>query len=92
MSKSALPCPRCEIGMLHPGHATYVRTIQGTLISVPDMLVWTCDLCRYQEFDEENVARVEALLHEAAPTPRPASRLQSLDSADGPTGPSLKPT
>lgn len=91
MSKSTLPCPRCQIGMLQPGHATYVRTVQGMLISVPDMLVWTCDLCRYQEFDEEMLSRVEAALHEAAPSARTTARAQALEVADGTTGTTLKP-
>lgn len=55
-------CPYCQIGYCQPGQATYVRLHAGMLISVPDVPVWTCDICGYQEFDREAVINLDTLL------------------------------
>jgi hypothetical protein len=59
---SAYPCPYCQIGFCQPSRDTYTRLHKGTLVSVPNMLVWICDICQYQEFDREAVTRLETLL------------------------------
>jgi len=79
----AYSCPYCQIGYCQPEQATYVRMQDGMLISVPDMPVWTCDICGYQEFDQEAMANLDALLgvKETTPEtqrPRPS---ESLDNS-----------
>lgn len=70
----AYSCPYCQIGYCQPGQATYVRMHNGMLVSMPDMPVWTCDICGYQEFDQEAVSNLDTLLgvNDSAPdTQRP---------------------
>lgn len=55
-------CPQCQIGHLHASKMTYVRVIEGMMMSVPDTLAYTCDVCGYQEFDRDAVAHVDALV------------------------------
>jgi hypothetical protein len=60
--KVSYPCPYCQIGYCHPEEATYTRLHHDRIISVPNMLAWTCDICFTQEFDQEAVRQVETLL------------------------------
>lgn len=62
-------CPYCQIGYCQPGEATYVRMHEGQLVSAPNMLVWTCDICGYQEFDREALTALDALLGTTETTP-----------------------
>lgn len=78
-----IACPRCQIGNLQAGTATYTYVYNGMLLSVPGMPAWTCDLCQYQEFDYDAVARIEALVgHVGMPSDpaRPASKLPAVDA------------
>ena len=56
------PCPRCQIGYYQEGKKTYLRMHGGMLVSVPDMTVWTCDICQHEEFDRDAILQLEALL------------------------------
>lgn len=88
------PCPYCQIGYCHPEHATYTRLHNGQMISVPDMVMWTCDICATKEFDQDAVRRVEALLGINSWTIEPARttpRTVSLDLSDTQNIPGLKP-
>lgn len=79
-------CPRCQIGYLQADQATYTSVYHGMLLSVPNMPVWKCDLCEYQEFDYDALTRVEALVGRLGlpddPVRQP-SKLQSVDSDAG---------
>jgi len=64
-------CSYCHIGHYQPSQATYMRMIGNMPVSVPDVLLWTCDVCGFQEFDREAVMRIEALIGESEPTRAP---------------------
>lgn len=84
---SNYPCPYCQIGHCQPGQAAYVRIQGSEVISVPDMDVWTCDICGFQEFDREAILNIETLLaesslHETLRTKNPdVSRMQRMRRA-----------
>lgn len=80
--KTTLICPQCQIGHLQAGSMTYVRVVDGMMMSVPDTLAHTCDVCGYQEFDRSLVAHVDALVkqnHRTLNTTRVASRATRID-------------
>lgn len=58
----AYDCPRCQIGHCHPGKTSFTRLYHGRLISVPDMTVYTCDVCGFQEFDPDAMTILQRLL------------------------------
>lgn len=60
---TTLLCPQCQIGHLQAGALTYVRVVNGLVISIPDTPAHTCDVCGFQEFDEAALARLETLVH-----------------------------
>lgn len=44
-------CPHCEIGHLHIERRTHVRIYQGMVLSAPNMPVYHCDVCGYEEYE-----------------------------------------
>jgi hypothetical protein len=58
----AFECPRCQIGVCQASKATYTRMFHGQLISVPDMTIYTCDVCGYYELDGDTVYDLEAMM------------------------------
>jgi hypothetical protein len=84
MSEDAFPCPCCQVGYCQPGTGTYLRMVGNTLVSAPDMPAWTCDVCNYQEFEREDVMRLDMLLGQPdevnADLQRISAKLQSADS------------
>lgn len=75
-------CPQCQIGHLQAGKMTYVRVMDGMMMSVPDTLAYTCDVCGYQEFDRDTVAHIDTLVGDgrrAAGTGRPTTRAHRID-------------
>ncbi len=90
----AFPCPACQIGYCQPGKGTYLRLVNGTLVSAPDMPLWICDVCDYQEFDRDAVLRVEALLGQpdhSSGTGRTSPKIQSPEAPDAPAPRRAKP-
>lgn len=85
---SAYPCPYCQIGFCQPSRDTYTRIYRGMLVSIPDMLVWICDICQYQEFDREALARLETLMGEDPGRPKTSL---NLDLPEKPTIRRAKP-
>lgn len=59
--KAAYACPRCQIGHLHQGKATFSVLYHGLLLTIQDMDAWTCDICQYREFDYDALSQVELL-------------------------------
>lgn len=45
-------CPNCSIGRIRKGSRPYLRLFQGQLFTIPDALIWQCDMCNYYEFDD----------------------------------------
>ncbi|MFO7322707.1 MAG: hypothetical protein DIU68_013330 [Chloroflexota bacterium] len=60
--KATLLCPHCQIGHLQEGMQTYVRVVNGMVISMPDTTAYTCDVCGFQEFDYAALAHVDTLI------------------------------
>lgn len=92
--KPLYPCPQCQIGHLQAGKATYARMYHGLLIAASDILAWTCDVCHFQEFDHEALARLEALIGQFSAVtnvPRGALKVQSVDAVEVGATPRLKP-
>ncbi|GEM_PF-3824259 len=52
-------CPRCFIGKLTLGTATFVTVHNERVFSLPEADAFTCDICDYREFAD---ARVEWFL------------------------------
>jgi YgiT-type zinc finger domain-containing protein len=76
-------CPRCQIGNLQAETGTYSGIHNGMLLSVPNMPVWKCDLCEYQEFDYDALTNIEALAGRFGMPDdpvRPTSKRTPLDS------------
>lgn len=81
--KSAYPCPCCHIGFCQPGTKTYLRVQDGLLLAIPDMTLWTCDICQYQEFDPERVKQFDALLGESrAESGRGSTKLSAAETSE----------
>ncbi len=57
-----LICPRCQIGLCQPDQITYVHLYGGALLSVPNMQVYVCDVCGFQEFEETAFEQLEMLM------------------------------
>ncbi len=59
---------------MHARNVPYTTVYRGALFSVPAVPAWQCDICAYLEYDEDVMARMEALVgetllpHEAAET------------------------
>ena len=78
-----IACPRCLIGNLLADRATYTSVHSGMLLSVPNMPVWKCDLCEYQEYDYDAIVELEALVGRFGMPDdpvRPSSKLPAVDS------------
>lgn len=67
-------CPRCFVGRLQKGQATFITVLDGKLVTIPGALAYTCDICDYREFDDPVVEWV-AEMTEATPEVKLASGL-----------------
>lgn len=73
-------CPQCDIGRMRYQKRAHVCVHAGLVISVPDMPVFVCDACGYQEFEPLAYVRLEHLLASVTdPTDAPVK--PSSDSA-----------
>lgn len=83
-------CPQCQIGHLQTSRLTYVRVVDGMVMSVPEMPAHTCDVCGFQEFERSLVAHVEALVGQDHRTPSPARQSARATRIDGKSTQGLK--
>ncbi len=67
-SNYTYPCPRCQVGHCQRSTTPYLRVHGDALVSVPDMPIWTCDICGHFEYERDALARLETLM--TAPNPR----------------------
>jgi len=91
---SAFPCPNCQIGICHPKRTTYLTIYNDMLVSVPNTAVWQCDICQYQEFEHQTIARLEALLGISDSTPEPqrnAPKIASIEPSESTSARRMKP-
>lgn len=80
--QSSFMCPRCQIGRCQPGQITYTRMYNGMLLTVPNMRVYTCDVCGYAEFEPEEIQRLEFLAPETGFSADEAPRVSKPTTAD----------
>jgi|FLYN01.1.fsa_nt_gi hypothetical protein len=65
------PCPRCQVGHCQRSMKPYLRVYGDLLVNVPDMPIWTCDICGFYEYERDALARLENLMSsKAAPRTR----------------------
>lgn len=62
-------CPRCGVGRFRLALSTYVRMYGATLITVPNLPAWECDICHHRDYDSEVVQQIEVLISPAGPPP-----------------------
>jgi YgiT-type zinc finger domain-containing protein len=62
-------CPVCQVGHLKATQTTYVQVYDGTLVSVPNVLTWKCDVCGSSQYDPGTIRRLEVMIGEAGPPP-----------------------
>jgi hypothetical protein len=67
-SNYAYPCPHCQVGHCQRSTTPYLGVHGNTLVSVPDMPIWMCDICGHFEYEREALLRLETLM--TTPTPR----------------------
>jgi YgiT-type zinc finger domain-containing protein len=65
----AYACPACSMGQLKATGTPYMQVTNGTLIQVPTITAWKCDICGESFFDERAVRRLDTLIGEAGPPP-----------------------
>ncbi|GAB4346407.1 MAG: hypothetical protein Kow00117_23460 [Phototrophicales bacterium] len=58
----AFYCPRCQFGRCYVHKGTYTRVYHGHLLSMPDIQLYVCDVCGYQEFDYQTMHYLHLLL------------------------------
>jgi hypothetical protein len=56
------PCPRCQVGHCQRSVMPYLKMYGDTLVNVPEMPVWSCDICGFYEFEREVLTRVDHLI------------------------------
>ncbi|MEZ4671487.1 MAG: YgiT-type zinc finger protein [Anaerolineae bacterium] len=91
---SAYSCPNCQIGVCRPEKTMYLSLYDGMLVSVPDMPVWVCDICQYQEYDPEVILRLEVLLggqDNSSEAQRGAHKISPIDSLETTAARRIKP-
>lgn len=91
---TAFPCPNCQIGICQPTRTTYLTIYNNLLVSVPNTPVWQCDICHYQEFEHETIARLETLLGVSDTAPelqRNTHKITSLEQSEPTTARRVKP-
>jgi YgiT-type zinc finger domain-containing protein len=55
-------CPLCRAGRLQPTRTPYVQVYENTLVQVPGVASWKCDMCGLTVFDSDAVLRIETLI------------------------------
>jgi YgiT-type zinc finger domain-containing protein len=59
---SELKCELCHIGTLHIHRTTYTTWLDTRLITLPNVLTLTCDVCGEVKYDNKVVMDIDALL------------------------------
>jgi len=64
------PCPRCQMGHCQRSVMPYLSVHGSMLVNVPDMPVWTCDICGFYEYERDALARLDSLMNSGKGTSR----------------------
>lgn len=46
-------CPRCTVGRCLPRKTTFAEIHQGSLLAIPNIQAYICDVCKLAEFEQE---------------------------------------
>ena len=46
-------CPNCQIGKQNAKTITFTARVNDSLLQVPDVNLYTCDICGYEEMDAD---------------------------------------
>jgi hypothetical protein len=87
-------CPRCQIGHLQPGEATFSAVLNESLLSIGGVTAWTCDICQFREFDRDALAEIEQVtgsLFMGEQMARPSARVLASDFGEQNKSQRLKP-
>jgi YgiT-type zinc finger domain-containing protein len=57
------------VGRLRPIQTTYAHVYDDTLIQMPNIAAWKCDVCGETLYDPEAIRRIEVLIGDAGPPP-----------------------
>jgi|SRR5579859_3930719 len=57
-----LVCPECHIGRLSPTRTTYVHQYGETMISIPNIPAWRCDVCHACQYDDQPIGWLETII------------------------------
>ncbi|MAU09145.1 MAG: hypothetical protein CL607_04930 [Anaerolineaceae bacterium] len=61
--ESARWCPNCQIGKQTAKTVTLTARVNDTLLQVPDVSLYTCDICGYEEMDADVSEMIDELSH-----------------------------
>ncbi|GEM_PF-1329932 len=62
--QTARSCPRCQIGRLTAHTTTHTLIHHDLFISVPNIQVLECDVCRHQELAQQALWQLDAVVGE----------------------------
>jgi hypothetical protein len=69
-SNQTYPCPRCQVGHCQRSVMPYLSLHGDMLVNVPDMPIWTCDICGFYEYERDALARLDSLMNSGKGTSR----------------------
>jgi YgiT-type zinc finger domain-containing protein len=92
MAQQTMICPVCHVGRMYKRQTAYVNQYGETVVSVPHMPAWVCDVCHERVFDEAALQHVEMLLGQSLLPPnryRPAP-IRKPSNPESPITPARK--
>lgn len=84
-------CPNCQVGRLKPIRTTYAHIYDDTLIQVPNIPAWKCDVCGEIIYDPDAIRRIEVLIGEAGPPPNQHIATPAPTGSERPSAPDEAP-
>lgn len=62
MNDEIYTCPQCYIGHVRSTTLPYYAIVEGMLLIAPNLPALRCDVCDFQEFDQEAVKRLYEMM------------------------------
>jgi YgiT-type zinc finger domain-containing protein len=79
-----IQCDVCHIGLLQPRRVTYAARLGNSLLMLPGIQVFICDVCGESTYDPETIGRIEMLLGVDVVASAPSRRIGA--ASDHPEG------
>lgn len=54
-NRKGFTCPRCGVGRCQPTVATFVDTFADSILSIPNVPAYICDVCHFAEFEQSAI-------------------------------------